>query len=80
MSLREEMPDIPKIHNPELREAVKALVSASDALRGLLVKALSEEYSKNEIMSENVELMLNIDKVIERWLLEFEEDRHVANN
>lgn len=72
MSLREEMPDIPKIHNPELRDAVKTLVTASDTLRGLLVMALSEEDSKIKIMTEHRELMLGLDKVVERWLLEFE--------
>ena len=80
MSLREEMPDIPKIHDPVLRDAVKALVTASDTLRGLLVMALSEEESKIKIMIDHRELMLSIDKVVERWLLEFEEDKAVENN
>jgi|GEM_PF-4452195 len=80
MLLREEMPDIPRIHDPELRDAVKALVSASDALRQLLIMSLDNKASNIEIMTDNRDLILNIDKVIERWLLEFEEDEAIENN
>lgn len=69
--MEQEILDIPKIEDPEIREAVKALTSVSDFLRSILIAAL-DGADRMELMQKHNEMLRLSDQIINKWLEEFE--------
>lgn len=72
-------PPIPPIHDQELYSAVSALAHAGSIYKKVYLSVLAGQ-EVHKVTAENVNLLLNAEKVLDVWIDKFESENNIKNN